>query len=289
MAPLITTARRLLAPYTSWRPSNLLRDLSCTAPLSTLRQSPPSPTSSPPRLRRQLQPPGPAAPSSRRALTSLLSSILTTSTANPNSNPQSTPPQTLHARRVLPFPVSHLYTIIADIDSYRHFLPHCTASQVTAWTAATTQQQQQQRWPALADLTVGWGLFTQSYTSRVYCVPGEIVEAVSGSASTTIPTDRLRQIGYDVSGSTRARSPGMSPGIFDSLVTRWTVRPAPAGRAQPGALQRGGEWTEVTLSIQFRFANPALGFAVGQLADDKVDDMVQAFEERAKRLYGKKS
>jgi len=56
----------------------------------------------------------------------------------------------------------------------------------------------------------------------------------------------------------------------------------------PSAELIGEEWTEVALSIEFRLANPALGFAVGQLADEKVDEMVQAFQDRARRLYGTK-
>jgi coenzyme Q-binding protein COQ10 len=74
-------------------------------------------------------------------------------------------------------------------------------------------------------------------------------------------------------------------GIFESLDTRWTVRPVKAA-ASSAAAGGGGEWTEVTLSVTFQFANPALGFAVGQLADDKVTEMVEAFEGRARALYG---
>ena len=69
-------------------------------------------------------------------------------------------------------------------------------------------------------------------------------------------------------------------GIFESLVTRWTVKPT------AGPTTGGGEWSEVVLSVTFQFANPALGFAVGQLADEKADEMVEAFEGRARQLYG---
>ncbi len=141
----------------------------------------------------------------------------------------------------------------------------------------------------------------------MYCVPGQIVEAVSGrKAATTIPVETLRAVGYDVSAG--EREGGMPEGIFESLVTRWTVRGVPAGgpRSRSGSangsasaggvgVERQGQednnnaWTEVSLSVQFRFANPALGFAVGQVADDMVDKMVQAFEDRARRLYGRKA
>ncbi len=179
------------------------------------------------------------------------------------------PPKTLRARRLLPYPPSQIYTLIADIDAYTRFLPHCTHSHVTKWTAT--------RHPALADLTVGWGPFTQTYTSRVYCVPGSVVEAVSGSAGTSIAPGVLREAGYEYVDDGDGAGQKMD-GIFESLVTRWTVQPV--SRAD------GNEWSEVTLSVTFQFANPALGFAVGQLADDKVDEMVEAFEARARELYG---
>ncbi|KAK0651603.1 dehydrase and lipid transport-domain-containing protein, partial [Cercophora newfieldiana] len=244
------------------------------------------PLSPPPPLLHRQQPPL-LRPPPRRPLTSFLVSLLPTpptSTSGPGNNGPSHPPQTLHTRRTLPYPPSQLYTIIADIDSYRFFLPNCTESRVTSWTSPRTGDQQQPRWPALADLTIGWGPFTQSYTSRVYCIPGSIIEAVSGAASTTIPAASLAEVGYDVSAIGSNKSSGTDgAGIFQSLVTRWTVRAADAPKGQSA----GQEWAEVELSIQFRFANPALGFAVGQLADEKVVEMVQAFEERAKRLYGK--
>ena len=310
MAPA-TTAIRILTPHAPFRHLPLP-----ARGLSRVELATPSrfqPQRLPPLL---LQPP----PSSRRALTSFLSSLLPGATSSP-LDPHVRPPRphTLHARRILPYTPAQLFAIIADIDSYRFFLPNCTASQVTAWTspspvslAAQPEEQQQQRWPALADLTVGWGPFTQSYTSRVYCIPGSVVEAVSGTAQTTIPASVLAQAGYGVLGaiegegkstlSNNGASGASTTGIFESLVTRWTVRAAPppgTGRGSgsgsgSGSMQTlsaeliGEEWTEVALSIQFRFANPALGFAVGQLADEKVDEMVQAFQDRARRLYGTK-
>jgi coenzyme Q-binding protein COQ10 len=229
-------------------------------------------------------------------------------------------PKTLRARRLLPYPPAQLYAIIADIDAYAAFLPHCTLSRVTRWTSTPTPTPESttpaesiaaatpaagdhrgthpdtsgRRHPALADLTVGWGPFTQTYTSRVYCVPGSVVEAVSGRAETSIPASTLRALGYDETPSNvdrgaarykEAQDKEMEGGIFESLVTRWTVQAASPAVA-PGTRMAAGEWTEVTLSVTFQFANPALGFAVGQLADDKVGEMVEAFEGRARQLYG---
>ncbi|KAK4242513.1 coenzyme Q-binding protein COQ10, mitochondrial [Achaetomium macrosporum] len=213
---------------------------------------------------------------------SWLLSALPNFSPNPSSQPQPPPPKTLRARRLLPYPAAQIYTLIADIDSYAHFLPHCTHSRVTRWATATGKppaEEAEKRYPALADLTVGWGPLTQTYTSRVYCVPGEVVEAVSGRAETSIAPEVLRRVGYE---NIRDGGEKMEGCIFESLITRWTVKPA----ASPGG-KEGAEWTEVTLSVTFQFANPALGFAVGQLADDKVDEMVEAFEGRARKLYGR--
>ena len=190
------------------------------------------------------------------------------------------PPQTLHASRVLSYPPSQIYTLIADVGAYRAFLPHCSSSLVRAW-ATPTGQEGTPRSPALADLTVGWGPFTETYTSRVYCVPpgkGEdgagigIVEAVSGKAHTTISPETLQTLGYNATG--KSSLPSVESGIFESLVMRWTVRPViESGKSETSS--------EVTLTVKFQFANAMLGHAVGQIAKEKVDEMVQAFENRA--------
>ncbi|KAH6626072.1 dehydrase and lipid transport-domain-containing protein [Chaetomium sp. MPI-SDFR-AT-0129] len=261
-----------------------------------------------------------------------------------NSSGQNPPPtKTIHVRRVLPYRPSQIYTLITDIDAYTHFIPHCPHSRVTQWIdspvppppsqppttattttttttpppppTTTTATTTTTRLPALADLTVGWGPFTLSYTSRVYCIPGRILEAVSGNATTGISADILRSVGYPVAGdgapaiTTNANT--KMEALFESLATRWTVEPVVVGgngggggrqrpREQDGQgqgqrQQHGGDggdvsdtnWTEVTLSVSFQFANPALGFAVGRLADEKAEEMVQAFEGRARQLYGR--
>jgi coenzyme Q-binding protein COQ10 len=179
-------------------------------------------------------------------------------------------PQTLSARRTLPYTAPFLYRIISDIDAYKHFLPYCTSSRVHAFT--TPQPPSADKYPALASLTVGWGPVTESYTSRVYCIPGEIVEAVSGDADTQIDKNALRRVGYDVDGK---RERGEVKGLFDSLVTRWTVTPT----------TDKADRTDVMLDIRYKFANPAYGLAVGKVADEVACMMIEAFEKRARELY----
>ncbi|KAK3326454.1 dehydrase and lipid transport-domain-containing protein [Apodospora peruviana] len=214
----------------------------------------------------------------------------------PNNLSLSSAPITLSEKRRLPYPPSEIFKLIADVGSYRTFLPHCSSSRVTSW--ATTPDNTSQKFPAVADLTVGWGPFTETYTSRVYCVPPNhksskdqglgVVEAVSGNAFTSIPPETLRRLGY--SSSIDVREIEQMGGLFESLVTRWTVRPV-LGRnsgSTSGELSsaEGEGETEVSLEVRFQFANALLGQTVGALAKEKVDEMVQAFEDRARALYG---
>ncbi|KAK6848879.1 polyketide cyclase/dehydrase and lipid transporter [Apiospora arundinis] len=128
------------------------------------------------------------------------------------------PPQTLTARRTLPYASDRLYKLIADIDSYPRFLPYCTSARVTHWTNPSSPApstppsspqentaEAQRRWPTQADLTAGWGGIEETYTSRVFCVPGKIVEAISGEAGPEIPAADLERLGL--------RDPGPRAGV----------------------------------------------------------------------------
>ena len=144
----------------------------------------------------------------------------------------STAPQTLTASRSLPFPTSKLYAIIADIDSYSRFLPYCTSSNVTSWSNADSAGR---RWPTRGDLTVGFPPITQRYSSRVYCVPERVVEAVSGpQGMPTLSAEELAALGRNAEAEAlKSREEAQSNGdnaekVFKSLVTRWTFAPTGA-------------------------------------------------------------
>ncbi|KAH7632624.1 dehydrase and lipid transport-domain-containing protein [Sordaria sp. MPI-SDFR-AT-0083] len=270
-----SATRRLLIPRTSAVRS--LSSLTTTTNNSFNNKPTPSHTRRPPLTTTTTT--TTTRPYSSWLLSAVSSAASALNNASPNGN-KGAPETVLRARRILPYPPSHLYNLIADVSCYDQFLPHCSRSGVTAG--------KKQKWPSRGDLTVGWGPFTESYSSRVYCVPDDgsgqgmgIVEAVSGNASTTIPSSVLQRFGYSSSSTSDTEK---MEGLFESLVTRWTVRSVSA----PGGIknQEGGDkWTEVALSVRFKFANPALGLAVGQLAGQKVDEMVEAFEERARRTW----
>ncbi|KAI0503316.1 hypothetical protein F5B22DRAFT_558245 [Xylaria bambusicola] len=196
------------------------------------------------------------------------------------------PPQTLTASRRLPYNHAALYSIIADIDRYSAFLPYCSSSRVTSWTAHKDSEFSR-HWPTRADLTAGWGGIEQTYTSRVFCVPGSIVEALSGDgARSGIAPDILAKYGLKdeptaTPSSTIGSGRSGEEGVFKTLVTRWTVTPnASDGRGEQT------EWSDVNLNIRFQFANPLYGAVSSAVADKIAPIMIEAFVERARTILG---
>ncbi|GAW12655.1 hypothetical protein ANO14919_020250 [Xylariales sp. No.14919] len=227
-------------------------------------------------------------PPIRQQKREFLSSILSSSPA---------PPQTLTASRRLPYNYVALYNLIADIDSYSAFLPYCSSSRVTSWSAQKDPEFGR-HWPIRADLTAGWGGLEQTYTSRVFCVPGSIVEALSGQgARSGIAPDVLARYGLkdepsSVIASTIRGGGSEEEGVFKTLVTRWTVTPIERatsyGRreeAHPGT-SRQPEWSDVNLNIRFQFANSLYGAVSSAVADKVAPIMIEAFVERAKKILG---
>lgn len=162
-----------------------------------------------------------------------------------------TTPQTLTATRSIPYPPTPLYEMIADVDSYASFVPYCSSSTVTQWSAPDASGR---RWPTLGTLRVGWGGFEESFTSRVTCVPSSLVEARSGEAA-----------GFGGSS------------VLKSLVTRWSFAPREVG---------GREGAEVGLKITFEFANPLYAAVSAAVSETVAKTMIEAFEAHARRVLG---
>jgi coenzyme Q-binding protein COQ10 len=189
--------------------------------------------------------------------------------------------QTLTATRVLPYKTDSLYSLIADVDNYSTFLPYCLNSKVTKWSAPDTDGK---RWPSEGDLTIGWGGFEETFSSRLYCVPGSIVEALGGDAVSTIPKADLPHY----SGTLHAPNPAHDN--FKSLNTRWTFVPfhskSPTGKLQTNeaVLPTEDHQTEVKLTIDFELANPIYAALTKTVSSKVASVMIEAFEARAKLL-----
>ncbi|KAI7777244.1 hypothetical protein LA080_003833 [Diaporthe eres] len=201
--------------------------------------------------------PGPLKLASRAFLTRR-SPVLTSRRTFLDSVFQSNKPLTINVSRTLPYPREKLYDLIVDVDAYSSFLPYCQHSRVTAWSrqpGADGATGGARAWPTEGELTVGFGPITQSYTSRIVCVPGRSIEALSG-----------KQEG----------APAGSP--FESLVTKWTVGDA--------IVKRIGTWSTVDLDLTMRLADPLVQMMLSKVVDETATKMVDAFEQRARELFG---
>ncbi|KAI3396395.1 hypothetical protein diail_12203 [Diaporthe ilicicola] len=178
---------------------------------------------------------------------------------------QSNKPLTINVSRTLPYSREKLYDLIVDVDAYSSFLPYCQHSRVTAWSSSSPDSGGR-AWPTEGELTVGFGPVTQSYTSRIVCVPGRSIEALSGR---------------DEAAATRrdgAAASGSSSNPFESLVTKWTVRDA--------IVKRIGSWSTVDLDLSMRLADPLVQMMLSRVVDETATKMIDAFEQRARDLFG---
>jgi coenzyme Q-binding protein COQ10 len=60
-------------------------------------------------------------------------------------------------RQIVPYTPEQLFDLVADVGAYPRFLPWCVASRVRSRTESQL----------IADLTIGFGPFRESFTSRV--------------------------------------------------------------------------------------------------------------------------
>jgi coenzyme Q-binding protein COQ10 len=150
------------------------------------------------------------------------------------------------------------------VPQYASFLPYCLSSRVTHWS--NTDPVLGKKWPERAELEVGWGAVKERFASRIYCVPGRVVEAVAGDGVTSVDASDIQHHAHGKQGLEES----MSSDILTHLSTRWEVTP----------VGEGGNSTRVTLDIEVKFANPVYA-AMSQVAAEKVaDKMIEAFEAR---------
>lgn len=186
---------------------------------------------------------------------------------NPLSNDK---PEHLTATRTVPYPASTVYSIIADVSSYSTFVPFCTSSQVTH----TSQPDESGRtWPEQATLTVGFNAdISESFASRVYCLPERVVEAVAGRDAET----SLSEAEVPHHSPRKDGDAARTNGVLSHLRTRWEIRP------------KGEGSTEARLSIEYAFANPLYAVMSRAAAPRIAERMIEAFERRIGEVVGKR-
>lgn len=81
--------------------------------------------------------------------------------------------RTYAEKRWLPFTPEQLFALVADVESYPEFLPWCVSTRIVGRESESCQ---------LVDMTVGFKMMQETYTSRVSLTPHSAisVESVRG-------------------------------------------------------------------------------------------------------------
>lgn len=143
--------------------------------------------------------------------------------------------------RIVPYTADLMFAVVADVESYPQFLPWVTGARVLARHGNIVD----------AEMSVGFGRFAETYTSRVSLDPEARTIAVV-----------------------------QTKGPFRKLENHW--RFSPEG-PEPTRSCR------IFFSIVFEFRNPLLNLVAGAAFERVSRRMAEAFENRAKVLSRKRA
>ncbi|KAF2854501.1 hypothetical protein T440DRAFT_464657 [Plenodomus tracheiphilus IPT5] len=180
------------------------------------------------------------------------------------------PPQILTACRTLPYPSAPVYSIIADVPSYSKFLPYLTSSQISRWSAPDAEYGR--RWPSAGTLTAGFGGIEESFVSRVYCVPGRFVESVGGATQTSLKRDEIAHHYHDSQANGESAPSPEESALLSHLRSKWSIEAMEDNQ------------TQVSLAVEFAFANPLYAALSGNVAPKVAEYMIRAFEKRVQEV-----
>ncbi len=146
--------------------------------------------------------------------------------------------------RVLPYNIHQLYDIVADIAKYPEFLPWCRAARILKRDENVL----------LAELVISFGIYTESYVSRVSLTPPSQEEGKSTYPYIATITAELEK------------------GPFTHLNNHWMFRRISENQ------------TEIDFSVDFDFKSKILSKLIGSMFDSVTRKMIGAFEKRASLL-----
>ena len=136
------------------------------------------------------------------------------------------------------YSAEQMFALVDAVEEYPQFLPWCVAARVRNGTATD----------ALADMTIGFGPFRESFTSRVSLQHAD----ASGFCAIKVKYEN---------------------GPFKYLHNQWKFTPDAQGCV-------------VDFYVDFEFRNFILQKAIGAVFTEAVRVMVNAFLKRARTVYG---
>ena len=148
--------------------------------------------------------------------------------------PQFTTVRRVHHR------ADQMFGLVADVEKYPQFLPMCEALSVRS------RKERDGKALLIADMTVGYKLIRETFTSQVLLKPEENVIDVK-----------------------------YLDGPFRYLDNRWTFKPV-----------GDGSECDVEFFIDYEFKSRTLGLLMGTMFDLAFKKFSEAFEKRADQIYG---
>jgi coenzyme Q-binding protein COQ10 len=138
----------------------------------------------------------------------------------------------------VPYTPEQMFDLVADVGRYPQFLPWCVGARVRSATPTAM----------VADLTIGFGPFRESFTSRIALTrPGAL------------------RVTYE-------------NGPFRYLNNQWKFAPETDAAGNAGC--------RIDFFVDFEFRSRLLQAAIGVVFNEAVRRMVNAFLARARIVYG---
>jgi coenzyme Q-binding protein COQ10 len=135
-----------------------------------------------------------------------------------------------------------MFDLVADVERYPEFVPLCTALRVRS-----RRQERDGRETLVADMTVGYKIIRERFTSRV-----------------ALDRPRLKVLVDYIDGP------------FSRLENVWTFRDEPEG-----------EHSRIGFFIDYEFRSRTLAALMGSMFDAAFRKFARAFEDRADKVYGR--
>jgi coenzyme Q-binding protein COQ10 len=156
--------------------------------------------------------------------------------------------------KILGYSPVQLYSIVANINAYKLFLPYCIDSKIISTN------------PTIATLKVGFkDLFEENYSCSVNFLPNQRIEATTRDSK-----------------------------VFKTLQNKWSFLPVNQKVAPHPLLTKYKETsdpmdfpsTRIDFFVQFEFQNLVYQQASDLFLDQNVKKIMAAFQQRAFQLYG---
>ena len=153
-------------------------------------------------------------------------------------------------RRLLKYSNVELYNVVADVAKYKEFVPWCKRSVITKGPTFNAINNATNGLSMVADLSVGFDVFNETYTSVVQLQPHSSVVATSQDTK-----------------------------LLDFLHTEWKFIPS---ASDPNLAC----W--ITFRVEFQFKSSLYSNISAMFMKEVTTNMVRAFEVRCRQVYGKR-